>query len=438
MSDTIYALATSPGRSGVAIIRLSGPHALPALKRLTGLDDITPRQAVYASLRASTGDIIDKGLALYFPAPRSFTGEDVVELHIHGSLAVIRELLGALSQQHGLRPAEQGEFSRRAFINGKMDLIEAEGLADLIDAETTAQKTQAMRQMQGELSGYYDSLRTGIIQSLAHLEAYIDFPDEDIPESVLQGLEGQIRNLQSVMEQGLQDHKRGERLREGLHVVILGAPNAGKSSLLNAIARRDAAIVSARAGTTRDVIEIHMDMAGFPVILVDTAGLRETSDDIEEEGVRRALARAGEADIKLVLADGTQWPEMDAASKALLDNQSMLIFTKADMLEKGMEPADGLSISTQTGQGMDNLLAELEKRIIRFFSGETAPFITRARHRALLSESLKHLQNCHKKAELELKCEELRLAANAVGKITGKIQVDDVLDVIFRQFCIGK
>ena len=273
------------------------------------------------TLRTLAGEIIDKGLAMYFPAPHSFTGEDVVELHIHGSLAVIRELLEVLSSMDGLRHAEPGEFSRRAFINNKMDLMEAEGLADLIDAETATQKTQAMRQFEGEMSGYYEKLRERIIHSLAHLEAYIDFPDEEIPDSVLTELTGEIQSLQSLIAAALGDRHRGERLRDGISVVILGAPNAGKSSLLNALSKKDAAIVSARAGTTRDLIEVHLDIAGFPAVLVDTAGIRDTADDIEEEGVRRALARAEAADIKMVLFDARcVYPQLDPQkSLSLMD-----------------------------------------------------------------------------------------------------------------------
>jgi tRNA modification GTPase len=437
-TDSIFALATPAGKSGVAIVRLSGPQALGALQTLSGIDAIAPRRAYYVTLRHNQY-VIDRGIALYFKGPRSFTGEDVVELQIHGGLAVIRQLLEVLSSMKNLRPAEPGEFSRRAFANGKMDLMEAEGLADLIDAETLHQKTQAERQMEGELSHYYDELRRQITHVLAHLEAYIDFPDEEIPDSVIAGLGKDIASIQSTIAAALKDQKRGERLREGITIVILGAPNAGKSSLLNTIAKKDAAIVSARAGTTRDAIEIHLDICGYPAILVDTAGLRETVDEIEGEGVRRALARAADADIKLVLFDGEKWPSLDKASPKLLDDSAIAVVNKSDLLGKReAAPIEAHFISTKTGEGVEALLSMLEQKIIRFFSGASAPFITRNRHRALLSEASAWLEKSLVPAPLELTCEDLRQAALAVGKITGKIQVDDVLDIIFKQFCIGK
>ena len=435
-ADTIFALATPPGKSGVAVLRLSGTGALPALQQLTGLVSVTPRHAHYATFfHPETREALDRGLAIYFQAPHSFTGEDVVELHIHGGLAVIRQFLAVLAAMD-LRPADPGEFTRRAFANSKMDLMEAEGLADLIDSETSEQKSQAMRQMQGDLSGFYNDLRTRIIRTLAHLEAYIDFPDEEIPESVLTSLSDDIKALRHDIQKGLQDERRGERLRDGINVVILGAPNAGKSSLLNLIAKRDAAIVSHKAGTTRDVIEIHLDICGYPVILVDTAGLRDSEEEIEAEGIKRALARAGEADIKLVLFDGEQWPEMDGTSKQLLDEKSIMVVNKCDLINHPQGAS--LFISTKPGQGIDPLLTELERRITGFFSSGSAPFITRNRHRALLNDTYNYLYKSMNNLPIELKCEELRLAAQAVGKITGKIQVDDVLDVIFSSFCIGK
>jgi len=436
-ADTIFALATPPGKSGVSVLRLSGSHALAALKQLTRLTDITPRHAHFVSFHDPESKlIIDRGLGLYFQAPHSFTSEDVVELQLHGSLAVIRQMLGILGAMDGLRPAEPGEFTRRAFINGKMDLMEAEGLADLIDAETTEQKSQAMRQMQGELSVFYEDLRTRIIKSLAHLEAYIDFPDEEIPDAVLAQLEDEIVSLQTIIREGLHDNNRGERLRDGINVVILGAPNAGKSSLLNTLARRDAAIVSHKAGTTRDAIEIHMDICGYPVVLVDTAGLRDSDEDIEAEGIRRARARAEAADIKLVLFDGSKWPEMDEASRGLIDEKSITLVTKCDTAKHA--DTGELRISTKTGEGIEELLKTLEGRIVGFFGCGQAPFITRNRHRAQLIQAFDYLEKSKYQPALELKCEELRLAAQAVGKITGKIQVDDVLDVVFSSFCIGK
>lgn len=446
--ETIFALATPAAKSGVAIIRVSGAQAFHALRAISGNRDWQPNTAYFALFsHPQSHTVIDRGIALYFKAPKSFTGEEVVEFHIHGSLAVIREMLEALSHVAGLRPAEPGEFTRRAFINHKMDLIEAEGLADLIEAETPAQRAQAFSQMQGGMSRIYEQLRTEIITALAHLEAYIDFPDEDIPESVLHNLDAEIAQVKSTISAALADGKRGEKLREGLAIVILGAPNAGKSSLLNMLAGRDAAIVSHRAGTTRDVIEINMEIAGFPVTLMDTAGLRETMDDIEKEGVGRALKKALAADLKLVLFDSTA--ALDKASASQIDDNSLIIMNKSDLerrqsihtdpcLQAYLQGRDILTLSTKTGEGIGELLSLLKRLISEKFSGAGAPLITRNRHRALLSEALTHLERLHLQGPLEIACEELRLAAQAVGKITGKIAVDDVLDVVFRQFCIGK
>ena len=433
---TIFALATPYGKSGVAVIRISGQLALRALTKLTDKPLPTPRLATLSVIRhPSTASAIDHALALTFPAPHSFTGEDVVELHTHGSLAVIRELLAALATIPGLRPAEPGEFTRRAFLNGKMDLTQAEGLADLINAETTAQKTQAMRQFQGEMTAFYENIRTRTIFALALMEAYIDFPDEEIPQSVLADWRSAVEGLRSEIADKLADQHRGERLRDGVAIVILGAPNAGKSSLLNALVKRDAAIVSQQAGTTRDVIEVHLDIAGYPVVLMDTAGLRETADSIEEEGVRRALSRAGQADIKLILFDGTEAP--DAQTRALIDDNSIVVATKSDLSSVIRHPSS-IPLSIKTQQGIDQLLAAIETRIAGIFSGGEGAVITRNRHRALLSEAHAMLSAALCPKPIELTCEELRLAAHAIAKITGKIEVDDVLDVIFKQFCIGK
>ncbi len=433
-SHTIFALATPPGKSGVAVLRISGKGALPALQQLTGRHDWMPNKLTYSALGTYNSQLIDRGMAIYFKAPQSFTGEDVVELQVHGSLAVIRELLGVLGGLDGLRPAERGEFTRRALLNGKMDLVEAEGLADLIDAETTEQRHQALRQMQGDMSGFYERLRTEIIATLAHLEATIDFPDEDIPESVFAGLEAEVRAVIATISTTLAQHAAGERIREGISIVILGAPNSGKSSLLNALSKREAAIVSHHAGTTRDMIEVHLEIAGYPVILVDTAGLRETQDDIETEGIRRAVHRAAHADLRLVLFDGTQPP--DTASRALLGEGAIAVITKSDLPQRHSLPG-AIALSATTGEGVETLLALIESRIVSGFSGEGA-MITRARHRALLMEAMRHLERFFTVPEVELKCEELRIAAHSIGKITGKIAIDDVLDVVFREFCIGK
>lgn len=440
-NSTIFALATPPARSGVAIIRISGPQALSCLEQLSGKQGWQPNMARHARFFAPapssdpSSTLIDSGLGLFFKAPKSFTGEDVAELHVHGSMAIIRELLDLLTKLPGMRPAEPGEFSRRAFLNGKMDLIEAEGLADLIEAETKAQKRQALEQMTGGISRFYEDLRTKIIRSLALLEAYIDFPEEDIPQAVLAETQENIHSIQLLIKSAL-EQRQGEKIREGLSIAILGAPNVGKSSLINRLAGREAAIVSHHAGTTRDIIEIQMDIAGLPVRLWDTAGLRESQDDIEQEGIRRALARAGEADIKLVMFEAGR--EKDPESAALICNNSLIINNKIDIFPRAAIAPGEYAISTRTGEGIDLLLEALSHVIRQRFSSESAALITRSRHRALLSQALAHLDRYDSAMPLELACEELRQAALSIGKITGKIMVDDVLDVIFKQFCIGK
>jgi tRNA modification GTPase len=342
----------------------------------------------------------------------------------------------------GLRPAEPGEFSRRAYLGGKMDLIEAEGLADLIAAETPAQKEQALRQMGGSLSGYYHELRQRILVCLAHLEAYIDFPDEEIPDSVIDNLAAEREGIVATIDAALADHRRGERLREGVRVVILGAPNSGKSSLLNALSGKEAAIVSTQAGTTRDAIEVHMNLGGFPLILTDTAGLREAGDEIEEEGIRRAKARAEEADLRLVLFDAQNFPQLDRESRELINDETIVLFNKSDISARRKDKLNiknkYLFISARTGEGLEELINTLKEKLIFIFSGQEAPIITRTRHRALLKEARSALMKFSADAPLELACEELRTAAREIGKITGQIQVDDVLEIVFRQFCIGK
>lgn len=436
-TDTIYALATAPAKSGVAVVRLSGRRAHPAASQLSGRAAFMPRVAQLVSLNASDGTLIDQGLAIFFPAPHSFTGEDVVELQVHGSLAVIQELVRELSLMPGLRLAEPGEFCRRAFLNGKMDLLAAEGLADLIDAETSIQKSQSQRQLLGELSHYYGTLREQMLLALAHLEAYIDFPDEDIPEAVYRGVFDEISALAGIIRQALADQGRGERVRDGLSVVIIGPPNAGKSSLMNALAARDVAIVSAVPGTTRDLIEVHLDIGGYPVVIVDTAGIREAEDAVESEGIRRAQARAATADITLLVLEASMEASLSLWTAHVTDT-TLIIFNKSDQGLPSALPNGALVVSVRTGEGMADMLKALELKVSSLMTGDSAPMITRVRHRELLEKSLKCLEESLNGLPLELMCEELRQAALALGKITGVIQVDDVLDKIFSSFCIGK
>ena len=442
--DTIYAFATAPGRAAVAVLRLSGPQAGAALRSLAGRLP-TPRHAWVTRFRdPRSGELIDRGIALYFPAPGSLTGEDVAEIHVHGGRAVASALLAALGSQPGLRPAEPGEFSRRAFLNGKLDLTEAEGIADLVAAETAAQRRQALRQMAGEAGRVYETWRARLLLAQARVEAEIDFPDEALPVDMAAEVGRELAEIRMEMAAFLADGRRGERLREGLAIAILGPPNAGKSSLMNRLARREVAITSASAGTTRDVIEVELELGGYPVTLADTAGLREAGDAIEEEGVRRARDRAMAADLKLVVVDATR-PEECAAVATLIDRDAVVVANKMDLRpadDGGWADALGagvaVRISAATGAGMDALERRLGDEIARRFGGESAPLITRARHRQALAAAHAALERYPQAGAPELAAEELRQAVRALGRITGRVDVEDLLDVVFREFCIGK
>ncbi len=435
--DTIVALATGAGRAGVAVIRLSGPAAGATLSALTARDLPKPRMATReAFCDPRTGVSLDDGLALWFPGPQSFTGEDVVELHIHGGPAVIAAVIDAALRQPGVRPAEPGEYTRRAFENGKLDLAEAEGLADLVDAETEGQRRQALRQRRGALSAVYEGWRGRLIEAAALIEAEIDFPDEDLPGALAQRAGPLLQALADDMGQHLNDAHRGERIRDGYRIAIIGPPNAGKSSLLNALAQRQAAIVSDLPGTTRDIVETRQVMAGFPVWIADTAGLREAADAIEAEGIRRALERAEEADLRLGLVEAGEEPP--AALTAALRPGDLLVRTKAD-LGKPASQSD-VSVSALTGQGMVELAALLSDRVRDALGREEAPVLTRARHRRLVEEARDALLRAIPALDAgpELAAEDVRVAADQIGRLTGRIDVEDLLGEIFSSFCIGK
>ena len=445
--ETIFALASAAGRAGVAVFRVSGPGAARAFVDLTRRALPPARRAVRVRLCSpATGEVLDDGLGLWFPAPRSFTGEDVAELHLHGGRAVEAAVTDALRGLEGLRLAEPGEFTRRAFENGKFELTAAEGLADLVNAETEAQRRQARRQLEGELGAIYEGWRARLIEALAHYEAVIDFTDEELPADLSQRVKHKMLGLEEEISQHLDDNRRGERLRDGIYIAIIGAPNVGKSSLLNALARRDAAIVAETAGTTRDVVEVHLDLGGFPVIVADTAGLREAADGVEREGIRRAEARAAEADIRLALFDITLWPELDAKTLALVNDDTVPILNKADLLGPGQGPGAKERVggrpvviaSAKTGAGMAELLKCLESMVSNRIDVAGSPALTRARHRDALEQSVDALTRFAGASEEALAAEDLRLAARALGRITGRVEVDDILDVIFRDFCIGK
>lgn len=439
--DTIVALASGAGRAGVAVIRLSGPAAGATLQALTDRELPKPRIATRMAFCApDTGLSLDDGLALWFPAPHSFTGEDVAELHVHGGPAVIAAIIDACLSQPGVRVADAGEYTRRAFENGKLDLAEAEGLADLVDAETEGQRRQALRQRRSALSAVYENWRSRLIEAAALIEAEIDFPDDDLPGELSRRAGPLLHALAADMDAHLNDAHRGERIRDGYRIAIIGPPNAGKSSLLNALAKREAAIVSDIPGTTRDVVEVRLVLAGYPVWIADTAGLREAADAIEAEGVRRALARAEEADLRIGVVEIGQ--DVPAAISAVLGPGDLLVRSKLDLHGSTAAAGDtpAIHVSATTGKGLAELHDLLAARVADALGREEAPVLTRARHRRLVEEARAALLRAIPAlgAGAELAAEEVRVAANQLGRLTGRIDVEDLLDEIFSSFCIGK
>jgi tRNA modification GTPase len=442
--DTIFALSSGRPPAAIAVVRISGPRAGTALQALIGRIP-EPRQAALARVRdPGSGEAIDEALALWFPAPSSETGEDIAELQLHGGRAVIAAVLGALGRIEGLRAAEPGEFTRRAFENGKLDLTAVEGLADLIYAETEAQRRQAYRQLKGLLGERAETWRARLIEALALVEARIDFSDEaDVPDDLILPALKIASELRGEIAKVLAGDALGERLRDGLVVAIAGPPNAGKSTLLNRIARRDAAIVSPLPGTTRDVIEVHLDLDGFPVTLLDTAGIRESDDPIEQEGVRRARLRAGEADLVIWVEDVT-----GGQGRALVGSApTWRVQNKIDLLKnnegqelKNSSSANTFKLSCMTGEGIDGLIEAVSGYAAMFFGGEPA-LISRDRQRRLLESGVLALDRALIEGEggrEEIIAEYLRSAAANLGRVTARIDVEDILDVIFRDFCIGK
>ncbi|GBR67730.1 tRNA uridine-5-carboxymethylaminomethyl(34) synthesis GTPase MnmE [Gluconobacter kanchanaburiensis] len=423
--QVIFALATGPSRAAIAIMRASGPGCDTILKTLCNGRLPEPRRISLRTLRHN-GEVLDHAVALWLPGPNSYTGEDGFELHLHAGPAIIARVADALTDL-GARPAEPGEFTRRAVQKGRLDLLQAEAIADLVDAETESQRKQALRQADGALSRLYDDWAQRLRLVLAHQEALIDFPDEDLPQDVEDGLVEELSKLQTEMSAHLQDN-RGELMRQGLTVVIAGSPNVGKSSLLNTLSGTDSAIVTHRAGTTRDAIAIDWTLDGVRLRLIDTAGLRETEDEIEAEGIRRALFHVKQADVLLHLIGPDE-------SLDTLSGQEISIRTKIDIAPA---PPGMLGISTQSGEGLDALRQVLSERVSELMAGSAAPPLTRARHRAGIQEAATHLDRAQTATWPELRGEELRLSMLALGRLTGRVDVESLLDAIFGQFCIGK
>lgn len=445
MSDTIFAPATAPGRAAVAVVRVSGPRTETAVRTLAG-DLPEPRRASVRRLFDVDGGEIDQALVLWFPRPGSYTGEDAAEFHVHGGTAVTGALVEALAGL-GLRLAEPGEFTRRAFENGKLDLAQAEGVADLIDAETEGQRRQALEQLGGRLSQVQARWREALTEALALFEAAVDFPDEEVPADVAARARPVLETLAAEIEAAAADAARGERVREGFRIALVGAPNAGKSTLLNALAGREAAIVTATPGTTRDVIEVPMVLAGYKVLMADTAGLRDTADEIEAEGVRRARAWAEGADLRLWLVDGSSEETPDLPAE--IGEGDLCLITKRDLPvgNAGAWAAEvarriGIPAAEVTARGpgdMAWLKETLSERVVESLGGGEPPAATRLRHRELLAEASERLRHAIGHDEhVELAAEDVRLAARALDRITGRIDPEAVLGRIFATFCIGK
>ncbi len=434
ITDTIFALATPPGRGAIAILRLSGPGVDPALTAL-GAGGLTPRMASLRTLNHD-GETLDQALVLRFPGPASYTGEDCAELHLHGGRAVVEAVAGALTAL-GLRPAEPGEFTRRAFEHGRMDLAQAEAVADLIDAETRSQRAQALGQLDGALSRTYAGFRTDLLTTLALVEAEIDFPDEDVPDNLARSAGPILDRLIDDLKRALADAARGERVRAGYRIVLIGETNAGKSSLFNALVAREAAIVTPVAGTTRDVLDAELIINGYAVTLSDTAGLRLSEDLVEVEGVRRARARAEAAELRLwVRAPGDEPGE----AEALYRPGDLTILTKADLGPVTADDPDTVVVSTVTGAGLAALHDRIAARLMADLAGTDFPAVTRERHRRRLVEALVAVEAGRAALDQgpEMAGDDLRRAAAALGRVTGAIGVEDILGEVFSTFCIGK
>lgn len=445
-SKTIYALSTVYGKSGVAVIRISGNNALQVIEQMTNINTLylKPRYAYFTPIYHSVSrESLDNSLLLYFKAPHSFTGEDTVEIQCHGSKAVLSSILNSLSLLPDYRLAEPGEFSRRAFYNQKMDLTEAEGLADLIDAETSAQQKYALRQMEGGLKNLYDGWREELLKVYAYLEAYIDFPEENIPDDIKESNLNTVFKLIKAIDEHLNTASYGERLREGFRVVIAGPANAGKSSLLNAVVKRNAVIVSDIAGTTRDAIDINLDINGYPVIFTDTAGIRNADNQIEQQGIEIAFEKIRQADMVLALFDASiDTPEIFQEIKKESKNKLLYVANKSDKLTfeqcSELEKQGCVLISAKYNKGLNELMEKISEHIGNNFTADSNLLITRQRYREALQECLENLRRFNFDKEIELSAEDIRLAARALGKITGRIEIDEILDKIFGSFCIGK
>ena len=442
---TIYALSSGSGISGIAVIRVSGKNTSEVIKKITGKQLPIPRVATLSKFsKNGKKKLIDEGVIIWFPAPNSYTGEDLAEFHVHGSRAVINAMHSAISKIKKCRLAEPGEFTKRAFQNGRINLLKAESIADLISSETEIQRKQALKIMSGKSSDKFNSWREKLLKILSHIEAKIDFPEEDLPTNILIEIKKISNNVMNEIKKTLNDQKVGERIREGFKIAIVGPPNSGKSSLLNYLSKRDVAIVSEIAGTTRDVIETHLNLNGYPVIVSDTAGIRNSKDEIEKKGIKIALNRAEDADLKLVIVSAKNL-NFTKALKALLLKNAILIVNKSDLIKKKLNSKirkyDHIFISIKEDLNLNKLILKIKNKLKNKFTSSEDILITRERHRQNLISCVWHLEEFHKKKsvhDFDKAAEDMRLATRHLGMIVGKVDVEELLGSIFNDFCIGK
>jgi tRNA modification GTPase len=442
---TIYALSTGPGISGVAIIRVSGKETSKIITLLTKSKLPEPRVATLRNItKINSLELIDEGIILWFPGPDSYTGEDMAEFHVHGSKAVIEELQTSLSKIESCRLAEPGEFTKLAFQNGKINLLKAESIADLISSETEIQRQQAIKIMKGKSADKFNYLRKKLLKILSHVEAKIDFPDEDLPENILIDIKKTSSEIMLNIKKILDDQKVGERIREGFKIAIIGPTNAGKSSLLNHLSNRDVAIVSETAGTTRDVIEIHLNIDGYPVVISDTAGIRDSKNEIEKKGIKLALDRAENADLKLIVVEAKN-VDFKGILKDLMDKNAILVINKSELLDNELSPEikklDHVLISIRNNTNIDSLILNIKNKLKNKFNTSDDILITRSRHRQHLEQCFEFLKNFEEKNEVndfDKAAEDLRLASRQLGMIVGKVDVEEILGSIFQDFCVGK
>ena len=441
----IYALSSGRGPSGIAIVRISGKDTLKICKNLTKLKDLKSDEINYCKFYNPKNDsVIDpEALLLWFPAPNSYTGDDLAEFQIHGSNAIINSLLKALSEQDNCRLAEPGEFTKIAFQNEKMDLLKAESIGDLIHAETELQRQQAVKLVQGNMSNYYNDLRDKLIKSLSYIEAKIDFAEDDLPEKVLKEVQKSIKDIHQDIQKILEDNKVGEKIRDGFRVPIIGEVNAGKSSLLNLLSKREVAIVSEEEGTTRDVIEVFLNIDGYPVIFFDTAGIREAKNEVEKKGISLALKKNAEADLNIVMIDNSAKLVNDTVKELINKENSIVLLNKSDIknIQDFKFDADTVLVSVKDNKNIDTLINKLKEKLSNKFTSKNNVLITRERHRIKLNDCLKEIDKFMKKdqnRDIELAAEDLRMATRHLGSIVGKIDVEEILGSIFKDFCIGK